>query len=138
MVARLFLALVALTVVATAAPVDVEPKPIASDPSVKYDYDIVYVRAPRRGDDRQIIWADVFTPLRAEPGSDLMLLHPNGTEEVLVKAGNDAVADPFVSFDGEWVYYSRFHNVQKGLASELLVPESADIYKIHVKSRRVV
>ncbi len=138
MVARLSLAIVALTVVATATPVDVQPKPVASDPSITYDYDIVYVRAPRRGDDRQIQWADVFTPLRAEPGSDLVLLHPDGTEDVLVRAGNDAIADPFVSFDGEWVYFSRFHNVQKGQATELLVPQSADIFKIHVKTRRVV
>ena len=138
MVARLFLAVVALTVVAAAAPVDVNPKPIASDPSVRYDYDIVYVRAPRHGDDRQIQWADVFTPLRAEPGSDLMLLHPDGTEELLVRAGSDAIADPFVSFDGEWVYFSRFHNVLKGQATELLVSQSADIFKIHVKTRRVV
>src|SRR5262249_6269727 len=61
------------------------PKPIASDPAVKYDYDIVYVRAPRRGDSQQIAWAEVFAPLRAEPGSDLVLLHPDGSEDVLVR-----------------------------------------------------
>src|SRR4051794_22179386 len=74
---------------------DVRPKPIQSDPSVNYDYDVVYVRAPRKGDDRQVAWAEVFSPHRAEPGSDLVLLHPDGTEEVLVAAGDDAVADPF-------------------------------------------
>src|SRR5262245_9881626 len=58
--------------------VNVDPKPISADKEVKYDYDIVYVRAPRRGDDQHILWAEVFAPLRAEPGSDLMLLHPDG------------------------------------------------------------
>ena len=52
------------------------PKPIATDPSIRYDYDIVYVRAPRKGDSAQIQWADVFMPTRFEPGSDLVLLHP--------------------------------------------------------------
>ena len=31
-------------------PLNIEPKPIAKDGSVKYDFDIVYVRAPRKGD----------------------------------------------------------------------------------------
>jgi hypothetical protein len=118
-------------------PLNVNPKPIASDPSVKYDYDIVYVRAPRKGDNKQIAWADVFAPLRAEPGSDLVLLHPDGKEEVLVVAKEDAIADPFVSFDGEWVYYARFHNVHEQ-ASDLFTPRSSDIFKIHVKSRKIV
>ena len=58
---------------------NVKPPALATDKSVAYDYDIVYVRAPRRGDDKQIAWTEVFAPLRAEPGSDLMLLHPDGT-----------------------------------------------------------
>src|ERR1035438_7745366 len=83
------------------AVLNVKPPAIATDASVKYDYDIVCVRAPRQGDDKQIAWTEVFNPLRAEPGSDLMLLHPDGREEVLVAAGDDAITDPFVSFDGE-------------------------------------
>ena len=31
---------------------NVNPPPISTDKSVKYDYDIVYVRAPRKGDDK--------------------------------------------------------------------------------------
>src|SRR5262245_41342455 len=92
---------------------NVSPQHVSKDAAVKSDYDIVYVRAPRQGDDKQIAWAEVFAPLRGEPGSDLMLLHPDGTEEVLVAAGDDAIADPFVSFDGESVYFARFHNVTK-------------------------
>jgi hypothetical protein len=110
----------------TKARLDVKPAHITTDPSVRYDYDIVYVRAPRRGDDRQIAWAEVFSPHRGEAGSDLVLLHPDGKEEVLVAAGDDAITDPFVSFDGQWVYYARFHN------------QSSDLFKIHVKSRKVI
>ena len=47
-------------------------------------YDIVYVRQPRYGDTTNTIWPEVFHPARGEPGADLMLLHPDGTEEVLV------------------------------------------------------
>src|SRR5215475_8892287 len=88
----------------------VDPPHVSKDAAVKYDYDIVYVRAPRHGDDKGIAWTEVFAPLRAEPGSDLMLLHPDGTEEVLVDSGHDTITDPFVSFDGKSVYYSRIHN----------------------------
>ena len=112
------------------------PPAIATDASVKYDFDIVYVRAPRKGDDKQIAWTEVFNPLRAEPGSDLMLLHPDGKEEVLVAAGDDAITDPFVSFDGDSVYYARIRNV-KQLGSDKLASQSADIFKIHVKTKKI-
>jgi hypothetical protein len=32
-----------------------------------------------------------------KPGAGLMLLHPDGSEEVLVKGGNGSVIDPFPS-----------------------------------------
>jgi hypothetical protein len=77
-------------------------------PAATTPYDIVYVRAPRPGGDaKESRIADVFRPMWVEPGSDLMLLHPDGREEVLVPAGTKgAVADPCVSFDAQWVYYS--------------------------------
>ncbi len=65
------------------------------------DYDIVYVRQPRYGDDVNTIWPEVFHPARLDPGADLMLLHPDGSEEVLVAGGNGGVTDPFVSFDAQ-------------------------------------
>jgi hypothetical protein len=116
---------------------NVDPPHISKDAGVKYDYDIVYVRAPRKGDDKQIAWTEVFAPLRAEPGSDLMLLHPDGSEKVLVAAGDDAITDPFVSFDGESVYFARFDNVKKP-GAEKPTSESSDIFRIHVKSRKIV
>src|SRR5438477_4841912 len=88
---------------------DPVPKPLASDPSVKIDYDIVYVRAPRfvtgnNGKPRPSAWPEIAHPTNIDPGYDLMLLHPDGSEEVLVPGGEGSVADPYVSFDGEWVY----------------------------------
>jgi hypothetical protein len=94
------------------------------DPSVKIDYDIVYVRAPHE----RFIFPDVGAPTLVEPGADLMLLHADGSEEILVAGGDrGSVADPFVSFDGEWVYHAFFY-----------ASHGADIFKIHVPSRKIV
>src|ERR1700676_3683784 len=92
-------AALALAAVAAAAPnqkytgdIDINPPPIASDMTVKYDYDIVYVRAPRRDPTGKSRWAEVGDPRTMEPGADLVLLHPDGKEEVLVPAeGNESV-----------------------------------------------
>src|SRR4051794_34484501 len=62
---------------------------VSTDKTVKYDYDIVYVRARRDGDKvHKRYYTDIATPVTLEPGADLMLLHPDGKEEVLVKGGN--------------------------------------------------
>jgi hypothetical protein len=119
--------------------VDVTPQPIASDASVRYDYDIVYVRARRAGDQtHKRFYTDIAAPVTLEPGANLMLLHPDGTEELLVAGGDDgAVTDPYVSFDGQWVYYTFIHSLQG--ASQFSMPrKGADIYKIHLPSRRIV
>jgi hypothetical protein len=106
------------------------PPHITTDKTVRYDYDIVYVRAPRNPRNRSK-WAEVGDPRTMEPGSDLMLLHPSGEEEVLVAAKDPAaIADPFVSFDGRWVYYAKFHDVR--------AHKGSDIYKVHVPTRKVV
>src|SRR6516225_2279704 len=113
-----------------AGPLSMDPPHISTDKTVKYDYDIVYVRAPRNDRDRSR-WAEVGDPRTMEPGSDLMLLHPDGNEEVLVAAKDvEAIADPFVSFDGEWVYFAKFHDAK--------THKGSDIYKIHVPTRKVV
>ena len=120
-----------------AGAINVTPKPIAADRSVKYDYDIVYVRAPRKGDVVGTNWPEISNPVFMDPGADLVLLHPDGIEEVLVKGGAGSVTDPFVSYDGEWVYYSLFHDLA-GASIARGGPAGADIYKIHLKSRKVV
>jgi hypothetical protein len=119
-------------------PIDVNVPPIASDKSIKYDYDIVYVRAPRAGDKvHKRFYTDFSAPVTLEPGADLVLLRPDGSEELLVAGGEGSVTDPTVSLDGEWVYYTHVHNLKN--ASQWNPPrQGADIFKIHVKSRKVV
>ena len=81
------------------------------------NYDIVYVRAPRRGDAVGTNWPEISNPVFLDAGADLMLLHPDGKEEVLVRGGEGSVTDPMVSFDGEWVFYSHFHDMKGGSVS---------------------
>src|SRR5436309_8715709 len=118
-------------------PINVEPPHFSTDKGVKLDYDIVYVRAPRHGDGVGTNWPEISNPVFMDAGADLILLHPDGTEEVLVKGGDGSVTDPMVSFDGEWVYYSHFHDM-KGATISQGPAGGADIYKIHVKSRKIV
>src|SRR5262249_25489009 len=120
-------------------PIKVTSPHISTDGTVKYDFDIVYVKAPRFGDKGRTQWTEIAHPALMDPNSDLMLLHPDGSEEVLVKGGEDgAVTDPMVSFDGEGVYYSHLKGL-KGTSQHGQSPfGGADIYKIHVKSRKIV
>jgi hypothetical protein len=104
-------------------------------------YDLVYIRAPRHGDSARTKWPDVFNPYRMEPGSDLMLLRPDGTESVLVPGGAlGAVVDPCVSFDGAWVYYSHSPDVTLNYQYfHTGLPRAGfDIYKVHVPTRKIV
>ncbi len=108
--------------------------------AVNINYDIVYVRQARYGDDVNTIWPEVFHPARLDPGADLMLLHPDGSEEVLVDCDICGVTDPVVSFDAQWVYYSLFPdlrpealNYQRGY----LPYAGADIYRINLFSREI-
>ena len=103
-------------------------------------FDIVYVRQARFGDLTNTTWPEVFHPAKIDPGADLMLLHPDGSEEILVAAGNGAVTDPFVSFDGAWIYYSFFPDVRPGAYNSQrdLPYQGADIYKMHLPTRRIV
>src|ERR1043165_2455487 len=113
----------------------VVPK-VSTDPTIKYDYDIVYVRPPRKNNlPHSSRWPDASLPLNVDAGGDLMLLHPDGSEERLVAGGKGSVTDPYVSFDGEWVFYSQFEDLKdrKGKGGA-----AADIYKIHVRTRKVV
>ena len=119
-------------------PINVAIPHVSTDPSIKIDYDIIYVRALRAGDKvHKRYFSDFSSPVVIEPGADLMLLHPDGKEERLVEGGDGSITDPVVSFDGAWVYYTHLHNLQK--ANQWSPPrQGADIYKIHVGTRRVV
>ncbi|MCA8963361.1 MAG: hypothetical protein KDC48_00665 [Planctomycetes bacterium] len=118
--------------------IDTAVPALAADPSISIDYDIVCLRVPRRGDDEQVSWPDAFSPTCVEPGTDLVVLHPDGRVETIVAAGPaQAVADPSVSFDGEWVYYALFDGIERH-ASGLAFGRSADVYKVHVSTRERV
>ena len=101
-------------------------------------YDILYVRQPRDGDNTNTIWPEVFHPARLNAGADLMLLHPDGSEELLMPGGNGGVTDPFVSFDGKWCYFALFPDLRAGQLNsqrENLPYAGSDIYRIHLRSR---
>ncbi len=120
-------------------PIDVKVPHIATDKSVKYDYDIVYVRTPRKGDKARSSWTEIAHPAIMDAQGDLMLLHPDGKEEVLVEGGADgSVTDPYVSFDGQWVFYSHLKGL-KGTSQHGQPPlQGADIFKINVKTKKLV
>jgi len=102
------------------------------------DFDVVYVRQPRYGDDTNTTWTEIFHPARAEPGADLMLLHPDGSEEVLVDCTVCAVTDPFVSFDASAVYYSLFHDLTQVNTQRNDLPLlGADVYRLDLETRAV-
>jgi len=118
-------------------PISLEVPHVSTDPSVRLDYPVVYVRTPRQGDDVKSTWAEIAHPVLMDAGGDLMLLNPDGTEEVLVKGGRGSVTDPVISLDGEWVIYSYIHDLKVNWAGKF--PRSgADIYKLHLATGRTV
>jgi hypothetical protein len=120
------------------ASINVEPPLIATDRAIQYDYDIVYVRARRAGDEvHKRYYTDFSQPVTMEPGADLMLLHPDGKEELLVEGGRGSITDPVVSFDGKCVYFVRIYNLEN--RNQWSPPrEGADIFKIHLGTRMIV
>ncbi|MEM6573584.1 MAG: hypothetical protein AAF736_04895 [Pseudomonadota bacterium] len=103
-------------------------------------YDIVYVRQPRFGDLINTIWPEVFHPGRLDAGADLMLLHPDGSEEVLVDCDHCSVTDPVMSFDAQWVYYSLFPDLREESLNYQrgdLPQDGADIYRMHLETREI-
>src|SRR5262245_13527007 len=118
--------------------IDVTVPSISTDKSVKYDYDIVYVRAQRAGDEKhKRFYTDFSSPVTMEPGADLMLLHPDGSEELLVAGGEGSITDPMVSLDGQWCYFTHIYNLKQ--ADQWTPPrEGADIFKINLKTKKIV
>ena len=102
------------------------------------NYDIVYVRAPRYGDVTPTRWPEVKDPITLEPGTDIMLRHPDGSQEVLVSGGVDGAAiDPFPSFDATHIYYSKCPNV-RALNNQVggIPLQGCDIYKTRLSTRQ--
>lgn len=96
--------------------------------SMRLDYDIVYVRYPAvdSDDDPFVTIPQGEKPYDIAPGADLMLLHPDGSEEVLVDCNTCSVMDPVISYDGTTVYYS--------LIEEPSRESSSWIYKIDLSA----
>lgn len=120
------------------------PLPATADKTVTYDYPIVYVRVARPYPKEyfQINHLNQAGLHQTNaPGAELRLLHPDGRDESLVPVEpHESITDPAVSFDGEWVYYAKFHHMAVGEAhmSRLRSKQGADLYKIHVPTRKVV
>ncbi|MBI5136114.1 MAG: hypothetical protein HZA24_02135 [Nitrospirae bacterium] len=124
------------------------PAPARATPAAAgVDYDIVYVRYPRDADTTNVLLPMGELPDGIEPGADLVLLHPDGTRDILVGCRDTpgyqsyqaeanevdargvpasawpscSVQDPSVSFNGQWVYYTKYLNVNapaRGLATD--------------------
>jgi RNA polymerase sigma factor (sigma-70 family) len=141
---------------ARTAPPEKSPARIQDDPNVKYDYPIVYVRTPRDPDELKdfhfYFWQipSTFNAFSMKPGGDLVILYPDGREEVLVPGGDGSVADPAVSFDGEWVYYAYVYNQKEAYLAAKKTGNypvfrdfknrklGADVFKVHVKTKKIV
>ncbi len=121
------------------------PPQIASDKSVAYDYPIVYVRVPRPYP-KEYYNINHLTQAGLHqtnaPGAELRILYPDGRDESLVSvAERESIADPMVSFDGQTVFFAKYHHMNTGATAsmtQLQSREGADIYKIHVPTRKLI
>lgn len=101
------------------------------------DYDIIYVRYPLgdQSDPNNPTFLAMPQGEKAyaiDAGADLVLLKPDGTEEILVDCGTTcSVYDPFISYDATTVYYTLIDQFDE-------FPQSANaltrglLYKIHL------
>lgn len=89
--------------------------------SLALDYDIVYVRYPAVDSETKpfVTIPQGEKPYDIAPGADLMLLHPDGSEDVLVDCTVCSVMDPVISYDGKTVYYSLIEGAGRASSSWL-------------------
>lgn len=111
--------------------------PVATPSQVGIAYDIVACRMPVAGNADRDAFPDAHNfSLYLGRGTELILIHPDGSEEVIFSPGPDgAVADPLVSFDGKTIYFVRFqdpenYNTQRGVSFS-----PSHIWKIDVQTR---
>jgi len=99
-----------------------------SSQALQVNYDIVYVRYPAKNPNgKAVTIPQGEQPYVIAAGADLMLLHPNGSEEILVDCKVCSVMDPYISLDGKTVYYSLIEEASRKSASW--------IYKIHLNNK---
>lgn len=121
------------------------PARVSSDKTVKLDYPIVYVRV-RRPYPKEYYQINHLNQAGLHqtnaPGAELRLLHPEGKDESLVAVDPlVSITDPMVSFDGQWVYFAKFHQMGTKEGAHMTRVRSrsgSDIYKVHVATRKVV
>ncbi|MGH7173154.1 MAG: TolB family protein, partial [Gemmataceae bacterium] len=126
-------------------PLNVRPPHISTDKSVSHDYPIVYVRVPRPYP-KEYCHLNHLNQAGLHqtnaPGAELRLLHPDGRDESLVAVEpRESITDPAVSFDGQWVYYAKFHDMgtkEEAHMTRIRSRRGSDIYKVHVLTRKVV
>ncbi len=105
---------------------------------VGINYDLVAVKMPMPPDPIDTDFQDAFNnSVFIGAGAELVLIHPDGSEEVLFSAGPQAsVVDPSVSYDGRTVYFSLFEDPRNRNPQRLLSLRPAHIWKINVATRR--
>jgi len=92
------------------------------------NYDIIYVRYPATNPSSPFVSIPQGErPYDIAASADLILLHPDGTEDVIIDCTECSVMDPFISYNGEWVYYSLIEEATKKSASS--------IYKVNLTKK---
>lgn len=101
---------------------------IASNPvnaqANQLGYDIIYVRYPivdnaKKNHHQYVTIPQGEQPYEIAPGADLILLKRDGREVVLVDCEQCSVMDPYISYDGNTVYYSHIEKPKRESASWL-------------------
>ncbi|MDB4786209.1 c-type cytochrome [bacterium] len=100
------------------------------------DFSVIAMRLPRDINVHPIL-PRADDPFRIDPGTDLVIIDPNGNEEVLVDADFDEVAmDPQVSFDGKTLFYTLAKKVNPEDNQNYLDIQS-NIYMMNLESREI-
>jgi len=108
-------------------------------------YDLVAVRWPHDPTGQtETSWAEVTTSnTKVASGADLVTVHNDGTVDTLVSSANgtalaDGISDPYISFDGQNVYYTRYRLSQVvGAAVGTAACTGADCYRVNVATKTV-
>lgn len=97
------------------------------------DYPIVYLRGDR-SPTKRFATPEVSPTFQSEPGVDLVLRHPDGSEEVLIDAGDSgSVLDPYPSLDAKSIYYAYCPNVTD--TARKIPVAGCDVYRLDLESR---
>lgn len=113
-------------------------KLVRTPSQVGIGYDIVAVRMPKQAVQQQEHFQDAFNmSLFIGRGAELVIIHPDGSEELLFSGGPNASAtDPFVSYDGRTVYFSLFVDPEDINPQRFLSYSPAHIWKVDVATKQ--